>query len=179
MLESVAMKEPISLGEVGTLFWSKSHYTKQRLWGDTFEEFFKWCGEGWTSHYRLPRGGSFGLVLNLHRPLRQSGAECVRIFRGVRLQDGAVVTETKISTDEDDRRMFLKNLSLPVKFVLCLRALLMELEGEELFCDYCCLPEEGDALRVYVDFDDCQALTMEPDALLLHIAARFAEAFSK
>lgn len=179
-LESLAIKEPLTLGDLGSIFWAESYLSKVGEWeAGNFANFLKWCNEGWITHYYVPYGGGFGLTLRLSQPLKENSFACVRIFRGWVVQNDSIAIGTESEFHSAEGEVALQELVLPEGLVLCLRDLLLELEGEELFCLYDSLPqEEGDPLEVWIEFHGCEKLPTTPEDLLKLIAERLKRAVS-
>ncbi len=171
-LELLDVKEPISLGDFGSIFWSVSHISGKGDPDDwhTFEDFVKFCNQDWVQHYDIPFGGGFTLSLKLNKPLRDHGFESARIFVDY------LMSTIKSEFTSERGEVSLEELTFPKELILCLKDLLLEFGGEELFCHYCCLPEEGDPMEVGVEFVGCQRLTMERDDLLGYVATRLSQA---
>lgn len=171
-LESLSVKEPISLGSFGSIFWSESCLSGK---GDpedwrSFEDFLKFCNQDWEQHYALPYGGDFALTLKLNKPLRDSG------FESVSIRADYLMSTISSNFTSDGERVSIERLTLPKELTLCLKDILLDLKGEELFCHYCCLPKEGNPMEVDIEFIGCHELTMKPDDLLGYVATRLSQA---
>ncbi|MBI5531009.1 MAG: hypothetical protein HY918_05960 [Candidatus Doudnabacteria bacterium] len=170
-IESLRIREPVPVGVLGSLFWSRS-YTTGKGSIDDYADFQAFLNQPWTMHYAIPKGGSLAVEIKLPAPLRiGEGFENADIFI-----DYLMETTERTYTRDWNQQAVVTDLSIPKPLIERLEKLLREWRGERLTIHYCLLPGEGDPLVILVQFSGCLDMPGNPDGALGCIVQHLAEA---
>ena len=169
-IESLRIQEPISIPNLGLLFWLPSHVFGERC----HDDWQKFISQKWTTHYAVPspscyeKRQDFGFKLVLNQPFRTSGFDNIDIRVDYLLR----TIETDYTVDWE-QGVSIDKLSLPNNFVLALKSILLNLHGTELSCYNGCI-DDDDLRKVMIEFKGCETWEVDRDDLLLSIASILA-----
>lgn len=162
------IKEPLPIGNVGSVFWRRSYESAERR-RDDYPTFTAFVDQPWTAHYATPQYGDLTIDLILPTPLRTEGFESIDIFIDYLMKT--------IERDyaRDWKKVQISDLATPQRLIECLEKILREWQGERLMIHYNCLPMEGDPTTIWAEFSGCRRLPGGPDESLQHIADSLSE----
>ena len=171
-LKSLGIQEPLPVEGLGVIFWAQSYHSCQGSMND-YPDFAGFISQPWTTHYAIPQYGRCAFELKLPEPIKDGG------FESVYIDYDSIMECAERNYCQDQQEVQITDLRMPRELVECMERLLCEWQGETLFIDYNCSPEEnGDPTTIRIAFDYCSLMPTNPDMALKYVSEKLSEAMA-